>query len=173
MLVGVHALSVVYSLSLREFAAPSLCFHVPIFMAAWCLKPLYSCWLYLLWWCLQLQWDFIAAGCFPSHFAQRLGCWAKGNVQFEEVGFLHPCEYYKQSLNYMWAGGYDKSRKLLVPQETCSSRGACVGGVWDPGGGMTGEGGASQGEMFLKQFMLLILTIVLLLNFSAGDQLSH
>lgn len=134
MLVGVHALSVVYSLSLREFAAPSLYFHVPIFMAAWCLKPLYSCWLYLLWWCLQLQWDFIAAGCFPSHFAQRLGCWAKGNVQFEEVGFLHPCEYYKQYLNYMWAGGYDKSRKLLVPQETCSSRGACVGGVWDPGG---------------------------------------
>lgn len=72
-------------------------------------------------------------GCFPSRFAQRLGCWAKGSVQFEEFGFLHPCECYEHSLNCMWVGGYDKSRKLLVPPETCSSGGASVGGVWDPG----------------------------------------
>lgn len=145
MLVAVHALSVVYSLSLKEFATPSLCFHVPIFMAAWCLKSLYSWLLYLLWWYLQLQWDFVAVGCFPFHSAQRLGCWAKGSVQFEESGFF-------ASMWILWTlFELHVSWRIWQVKETAGASGdlqfwgsLCRWGLrpW----GMTGEGGASQGE---------------------------
>lgn len=98
MLVAVHAWSVVYSLSVREFATPSPCFHVPIFTAAWCLKLLYSWWLYLLWWCLQLQWDFVAAGCFSSCFAQRQGRWEKEVFSLRKLAFC----IHVNSTNTLW-----------------------------------------------------------------------
>jgi len=64
----------------------------------------------------------------------------------------------------------------MVSQETCSAGGACTGGVeFETLGNDRRVRCFTRREMFLKQFMLLtfILAIVLLLSFSAGDQVSQ
>lgn len=80
------------------------------------------------------------------------------------------------ALNHGQDGGFDKTRKLLVSQETCSAGGACGGGVeLETLGNGRRVRCFTRREVFLKQFVLLtlILTIVLLFSFSAGDPVSQ
>lgn len=99
MLGAVYALSVAYSLSVRERVAPfpSL-FPLPNFHGCLVLKAHV-----LLMSALAVVLAFAAPVGFyccwlppttqmPSHFAQRQGCWVPGSVQCEEAGFLHPCD---------------------------------------------------------------------------------
>lgn len=62
-----------------------------------------------------------------------------------------------------------------MSQETCSAGEACAGGMeFETLGNDRRVRCFTRREVFLKQFLLLtfILTIVLFLSFSAGDQVS-